>query len=141
MSLIDPVSIYFTIPATDPLGKNVVVGKVRFLEEYVELNWRLQGNVFRGGKGEMTTVELPYGEIESVEVDKGWFRVKSLTLRVGDPQKVKEIPGIEMGKMCLKIDKRSKEEAKKLHELVDFKRSEFILDSHEQRLKSIRDSH
>ena len=105
---IDPVNIHFDIPATDHLGKNAVVGKIRFLSSHVELSWRLKGTVFRGGKGEMTTVELSYGEIESVEVDKGWFRVKSLTLRVGDPQKVKNMPGIEMGKMQLIIDSRSK---------------------------------
>ena len=135
---IDPVNIHFDIPATDHLGKNAVVGKIRFLSSHVELSWRLKGNVFRGGKGEMTTVELSYGEIESVEVDKGWFRVKSLTLRVGDPQKVKNMPGIEMGKMQLIIDSRSKAEAKKLDKLIDFKHSEFILDTHEERLKAIR---
>ena len=46
---IDPVSIYFIIPAADALGKDTVEGKVRFLHHHVELNWRLQGNVFRGG--------------------------------------------------------------------------------------------
>ena len=137
---IDPVSIYFTIPATDHLGKNAVDGKVRFLSEHVELSWRLQGSVCRGGKGEMTTINLPYGEIESVEVDQGWFRIKSITMRVGDPQKVKEIPGVTMGKMELQIDKRSKSEANKLKHLIDFKRSEFILDAHEARLDAMRSS-
>jgi len=140
MSLVDPVSIYFSIPATDHLGKNEVVGKVRFLESYVELSWRLKGSVFTGGKGDMTTVDLPYGEIESVEVVKGWFRIKRLILRIGDPQKVKEMPAINMGKMDLHIDKRSKLEAKRLVNIVDFKRSEFILDAHEERLKALRGS-
>ena len=121
MSLIDPVSIYFSIPATDHLGKNAVDGKVRFLGEHVELSWRFQGSVFRGGKGEMTTVELPYGEIESVEVVRSCFRIKQLVLRVGDPQKVKTMPEISMGKMVLDIDERSKSEAKKLKHLIDFK--------------------
>ncbi len=136
---IDPVSIYFTIPATDHLGKNEVKGKVRFLESYVELSWRLTGSVFTGGKGEMTTVELPYSEIESVEVVKGWFSIKKLILRVGDPQKVKQMPAVNMGKMELFIDSRSKQEAKRLGDIVDFKRSEFILDAHETRLKAMRD--
>jgi len=136
---IDPVNIYFTIPATDPLGKNTVIGKIRFLSDHVELSWRMQGSVFRGGKGEMITIDLPYGEIEGVEVDEGWFRIKSITLRVGDPQLVKDIPEIHMGKMTLMVDKKSKSEAKKLSQLIDFKRSEFILDAHEQRLKAIRE--
>jgi len=99
---IDPVNIYFTIPATDPLGKNTVIGKIRFLSDHVELSWRMQGSVF-------------------------------------DPQLVKDIPEIHMGKMTLMVDKKSKSEAKKLSQLIDFKRSEFILDAHEQRLKAIRE--
>jgi len=139
MPLIDPVSIHFTIPASDPLGKNTVLGKVRFLADRVELSWRLQGSVFRGGQGEMTTIPLSYKDIESVEVHKSWFRVKSLTLRIGDPQLVKDIPGVDMGKMEIEIDSKSKQEAKKLHHLIDFKRSTFILDEQNERLAAIRE--
>jgi len=65
---IDPVNIYFTIPATDPLGKNTVIGKIRFLSDHVELSWRMQGSVFRGGKGEMITIDLPYGILSSSKI-------------------------------------------------------------------------
>jgi hypothetical protein len=51
---------------------------------------------------------------------------------------VKEIPGIEMGKMTLEIDKRSREEAMKLEGLIDFKRSVFLLDEHETRLAAMK---
>jgi hypothetical protein len=44
-----------------------------------------------------------------------------------------------MGKMVLDIDDRSREEAKKLIGLIDFKRSMFILDDHENRLKAMRE--
>ena len=43
-----------------------------------------------------------------------------------------------MGKMVLHIDDRSREEAKKLADLIDFKRSMFILDEHETRLKAMK---
>ena len=43
-----------------------------------------------------------------------------------------------MGKMILHIDERSRDEAKKLTGLIDFKRSMFILDDHEKRLKSMK---
>lgn len=139
MILIDPVSINFTIPATDHLGKNAVVGKVRFLADRVELNSRYKGNVFRGEEEKLVTIELPYSEIENVEVIKGWFGIKRIILSIGDPQKVKELPGILMGKLEMYVEKASKKEAKKLKHLVDFKRSEFILDAHEDRLKAIRE--
>ena len=139
MNLFDPVNINFKIPATDPLGKNEVEGKVRFLADHVELSWRLKGSVFTGGKGDMTIVKLSYSEIESVELVKGWFSIKQLIIRVGDPQKVKDMPAISMGKMELYIDKKSKQEAKRLREVVDFKRSEFLLDDHDRRMKAIKD--
>ncbi|MDB9741438.1 hypothetical protein OAB00_01145 [Akkermansiaceae bacterium] len=138
--MIDPVSIYFTIEATDHLGKNKVTGKVRFLSTQVELSWRLAGSVFTGGKGDINTILLPYGEVESVEVVKKWFSIKRIIMRVGDPTLLGEMPSVEMGKMELIIDKRSKGELNKLSQLIDFKRSEFILDMHEQKLEMLRNS-
>ncbi|MCP5535127.1 MAG: hypothetical protein H7A51_02710 [Akkermansiaceae bacterium] len=140
MISIDPVSIHFHIPATDPLGKDEVFGKLRFLPEHVSLSWRMKGSVFKGGMGEMTTIDLPYGEIEHVELVKKWFKVRRIVLRISNPVLVKDIPGVDMGKMVLHIDDRSRQEARKLTGLIDFKRSMFILDDHEQRLKAMRES-
>ena len=139
MLTIDPVHIQFTIPAQDPLGREEVLGKVRFLPDHVEINWRLKGNVFVGGKGEMHTIDVPYGEIEHVELVKKWWKLRRIILRISDPSLVKEIPGVELGKMTLEIDKRSREEAKKLEGLIDFKRSVFLLDEHESRLAAMSD--
>lgn len=138
MISIDPVNIHFSIPATDPLGREGVLGKLRFLPDRVALSWRLKGNVFRGGKGEMVTINLPYGEIDHVELVKKWFRPRQLILRIANPELVQEIPGVDMGKMILEIDRRSRQEAKKLASIIDFNRSLFILDEHEKRLKAMR---
>jgi len=138
MFSIDPVNIHFSIPAADPLGRQAVLGKLRFLPERVALSWRLKGNVFRGGKSEMVTIDLPYGEIDHVELVKKWFRVSQIILRIANPALVQEIPGVNMGKMVLNIDGRSRREAKKLSGLIDYKRSMFILDEHENRLKAMR---
>lgn len=136
---IDEISINFTIPATDPLGKNAVVGKVRFLADKVEINSRYQGNVFRGGEEKLVSVDLTYADVEKAEVVSGWFRVKKLVLHVGNPDLVKELPGMLMGKLEMHIEKNSGEEAKKLKNIIDYKRSEFILDSHEARLQAMRE--
>lgn len=139
MFSIDPVHIQFHIPARDPLGREEVLGKIRFLPAHVEFNWRLKGNVFVGGKGEMHTLTVPYGEIEHVELIRKWWRLRRLVLRISNPALVEEIPGVELGKMTLEIDERSREEAKKLASLIDFKRSVFLLDEHDQRLAAISD--
>lgn len=136
---IDPVNIQFNIPASDPLGREEVVGKVRFLPDHVEIAWRLKGNVFIGGKGELHTICIPYGEVEHVELQKKWWKLRNIVLRIADPVLVKEIPGVEMGKMTLEIDERSREEAQKLESLIDFKRSVFLLDEQTKRLTSMRD--
>lgn len=133
----DPISIQFTIPASDHLGKNAVEGKVRFLPETVELDWRLKGNVFRGGQQEVNTISLTYGEIEHVELKKKWWRLRSIILRIADPALVEKIPGVEMGKMTLDIDERSREEAQKLSSLIDFKRSIFLVDEQTRRLEAM----
>lgn len=136
---IEPLNIAFTIPAKDPLGKDEVLGKLRFLPDHVVLSWRMKGSVFRGGKGEMQHIDLPYGEIEHVELVKKWFKIRQMILRIADPTLVKEIPGVDMGKMVLVIDERSRDEAKKLSSVIDYKRSMFILDDFDQRLKAMKD--
>ncbi|MGJ8698037.1 MAG: hypothetical protein ACSHYF_17085 [Verrucomicrobiaceae bacterium] len=136
--LTDPVNISFQIPARDPLGREEIMGKLRFLPDHVELAWRLKGNVFSGGKSEMQTIDLPYGEIEHVDLVKKWWKIRQIVFRVSDPRLLSEIPAAEMGKLTMDIDERSREEAMKLHGLIDFKRSIFILDAQEERLKAMK---
>ncbi len=138
MNLTEPVAIHFEIPATDPLGKEAVTGKLRFLADEVELSWRLKGSVFTGGKGELQRVPISYGEIEDVELVKRWFKFRRLVFRVADPALVANVPGVEMGKMVLEIDARSREEAKKLHGFIDYQRSVFQLDEQNRRLEAMR---
>jgi hypothetical protein len=136
----DPIAIQFEIPASDHLGKNAVEGKIRFLPDTIELDWRLRGNVFRGGQQEVQTITLNYGDIEHVELKKRWWKLRELVLRIADPTIVEEIPGVEMGKMTLEIDDRSREEAKKLSSLIDFKRSIFLVDEHPRRLEALSEA-
>ena len=136
----NPISIQFEIPATDHLGKDHVEGKVRFMADEVEIDWRVKGNVFRGGNAEVETITMPYGQIEHVELVKKWWKIRDIILRISDPSLVAKIPGVEMGKMILKIDKRSREEAEKLESLIDFKRSIFILDEQTKRLERLKES-
>ena len=136
----EPISIQFEIPATDHLGKDHVEGKVRFMADQVEIDWRVRGNVFRGGNAEVETISMPYGQIEHVELRKKWWKIRYIILRIANPSLVEEIPGVEMGKMVLQIDNRSREEAEKLESLIDYKRSVFILDEQKKRLEKLKES-
>ncbi len=136
----NPISIQFEIPATDHLGKDHVEGKIRFLAESIELDWRLKGNVFRGDTPKVVTISMPYSQIEHVELRKKWWKVRDIILHIADPTIVADIPGVQMGKMTLKIDSRSREEAEKLESLIDYKRSIFILDEQTKRLDKLKES-
>jgi len=136
----DPISIQFEIPATDHLGRDHVEGKVRFMADEVEIDWRVKGNVFRGGNAEVETISMPYSQIEHVELRKKWWKIRDIILRIADPSLVAKIPGVEMGKMVLQIDNRSREEAEKLESLIDYKRSIFILDEQTKRLEKLKES-
>jgi len=137
--LTEPIHINFKCPAIDPLGREHLIGKLRFLPEHVELSWRMKGNVFTGGKSELNLIDLPYGEIEHVELVKKWWQIRQLIFRVSDPRLTKDIPTSEMGKLVMEIDDRSRKEADKLSSLIDFKRSIFLLDEQEKRLQAMRD--
>ena len=136
----DPISIQFDIPATDHLGKDHVEGKVRFMADEVEIDWRVRGNVFRGGNAKVSTIKMPYTQIEHVELRKKWWKIRDIVLRISDASLVEEIPGVEMGKMVLVIDKRSREEAQKLESLIDYTRSIFLLDEQTKRLDDLKES-
>lgn len=136
----NPISIQFEIPATDHLGKDHVEGKIRFMADEVEIDWRVRGNVFRGANAEVETITMPYGQIEHVELRKKWWKLRDIVLRIANPSLVAKIPGVEMGKMVLQIDKRSREEAEKLESLIDYKRSIFILDEQTKRLEKLKNS-
>lgn len=135
----DPIHLHFAIPATDHLGREDVQGQLCFHAEHIDLHWRLKGNVFTGGPSEMNQIKIPYPAVEEVSLRRRWFRSAELTLRLGDPSLISEIPGVEVGKMTLLIDAKAKVEIGKLNDLIDFRRSIFLLDETTERLASMRE--
>ena len=133
----EPISLWFSLPAVDPLGREAIEGKLRFLPKFVELHWKLKGNVFRDDDQAMARIELPYGEIEQVELVKRWWKIRSIVLRIGNPSLVGDIPGVAMGKLELQLDERSLQEVKKLSSLIDFRRSIFLLDEQTKQLTGL----
>ena len=128
LDLNEAINLGFRIPATDPLGREEVVGKMRFLPEICELHWRLATNVFRGGKGEHQVIKLPYGEIDDVELEKKWLRPARISFHVSDPELLKEIPSVEMGKLTFEIEKKSAKDLERLKSYIDFKQSLFLFE-------------
>jgi hypothetical protein len=136
----DPINLHFSIPATDHLGREEVQGQLRFHADHIDLHWRLKGNVFTGGPGDMKLIEIPYPVVAEVTMKRRWFRPAELILRLENPELVSEIPGIEVGRMTLHIDPKSKEAVQKVHNLIDYRRSSFLLDETNERLESMRNA-
>jgi len=138
LELDQPINLEFTIPATDPLGREEVAGKLRFLPDKCELHWSLSANVFRGGKGEHKIIELPYNEIDEVELKKKWLRPTRISFHVSNPELIKEIPGVVMGNLSFEIKKRSTKDLERLKDFIDFKQSLFLFERNDAYLKSLR---
>lgn len=134
----EPINLHFSIAPTDHLGREEVQGQLRFHEEHIDLHWRMKGNVFTGGPGDMKLVEIPYSSVIEVTMKRKWFKPAELTLRLEDPALVSDIPGIEVGRMVLQIDPKSKKAVSKVHELIDYRRSAFLLDETNKRLEAMR---
>ena len=138
LELYQPINLEFMIPATDPLGREQVEGKLRFLPRRCELHWALSSNVFRGGKGEHQVIEIPYGQIDEVELIKKWFRPTKISFHVSNPELVKDIPGVVMGNLSFEIEKRSLKDLERLKSFIDFKQSLFLFEQNDAYLDEIK---
>jgi len=134
----DAISIQFEIPAQDALGLQEVEGKVQGMEDAVFLHWKLRDNPFKNETNEITTIKFAYHEIESVELQSKLFRPKHLILKVCDPKKISDIPGVSMGKADLVIAKASKNDVDRLAKFLDYKVSEYRMLRTEERMDALR---
>ncbi len=133
------INLSFRIEATDPLGREEVIGKLRFLPEICELHWRLSSNVFRGGKGTHQIINIPYSDIGGVDLQKRWLRPSKISLHINNPTLVKDIPNVEMGRLTFTVDKKSTEELNRLKSYIDFKQSIFIFQQADDRLDQLKE--
>ncbi len=133
----DPLSIYFEIPARDAMGRQHVAGKVRCLHDKVVVQYTRKSPAFRAPKNPLQTIELDYHDIEDVDFRKRWFGRSTLSFRVKDASQIDEMPGAEVGKALLQVEKRSNSEAASFEKLMDFKDSEFQIEEIQERLRTI----
>lgn len=141
MFIVDDSAIYFEIPARDPLGKEAVQGKLRGTQERVFFHWRMKDRTFRRSAEDMKTVEIPYAAVESVEYKATLgFMNPRLIFHVTDPKYLSEVPGVDVGRAELRLDKRSKSLAKKFMKLVEYKKAEEEAAISRRRLNNLDDA-
>lgn len=76
---------------------------------------------------------------DHVELVKKWWKIRKLVFRVSNPKLLGDIPMSNMGKIEMKIDDRSRQEAKNLTALIEFQRSVFLLNQKNKRLTAMRE--
>jgi hypothetical protein len=125
MLILDEIALNFEIPARDSLGREAVIGKLSGAPEALKLTWRLKDRTFRKAEGDMKTIEIPY-----VKVSRVWFKAvfgfmnPRLILEISDPHLLESVPGTDVGKATLQLDKNSKANAQKFIKLVEFRKTE-----------------
>ncbi|MCH1408658.1 MAG: hypothetical protein L7V87_06485 [Verrucomicrobiales bacterium] len=128
----DELSVSFENPATDAMGYNAVQGKLYCGVDQVQIQFKQKDRAFR--KGETTTVDFDYGEVETTELISRWLRPKILVFATRSPEKLDEFPGAKVGRVELRILPESIANAKKVEGLIDFKQSEAFLTETESRI-------
>ncbi len=132
----DEASVEFDLPAADALGRLHVDGKLRAADGKVYVHWKLRDRTFTRTQNKLRTVELGMGDIERIDLDKGWFST-TFHLEVRDPRLLEGIPGVEMGKMVLKLGRSQRADAEKLISVVDFELSQWRADKTRDRLRAL----
>jgi hypothetical protein len=135
--VIDELSVYFDNPARDSMGYQHVEGFLRCGRNLVELHFKERDRAFRKSEPQVATFD--YGEIDRVEYLSGWFKPKILILRTRSPEKLKDFPGADVGRVELQVIKKSREDAEKAQAFLDYKQSEAYLRESANRLDEARD--
>lgn len=136
---IEPITIYFEIPATDAMGREHVEGKIRGLDDEVLLHWKVRERTFTRGKHPTHRISLRYHEIEDIAFQGSWlfFRPGRLIFRVCDPAKLEGMPGVDVGHCVLEVARKSRGDARRLAKFLNYKVSEFRRERSEQRLNEL----
>jgi hypothetical protein len=138
---IEPISISFDIPATDPMGHEHVEGKIRGDDDQVILHWKIRERTFTKGTHELHEVLLDYPDIHEVEFKKSfWSRKCQLIFKVCDPEKLEGMPGIHVGRCVFEIEKSARSDAERLAKFLEYKVSEFRREQSMERLNQLADT-
>jgi hypothetical protein len=70
------------------------------------LEFQVQDNLIGWLRGSPKTIRLPLSELESVELQKSWFRSSDLVITAKSMLSVAAVPGSRQGRIKLRIDKK-----------------------------------
>lgn len=138
----DQSAVYFEIPATDPLGRMHVTGKLLAAPDKLALYWRLKENAFRRDEAEMQLIPIDYLNIESIQfrATLGLWKPR-LLLKIADPAPMAGLPGAAVGGILLHLTGRTaKADARSFMKMVDYRKSEADANARINRISDLTSS-
>ena len=138
MPIDEEASVEFHIPANDALGRQNVDGKVRFADKQLFVHWKLRNRTFTRTQNKLETVELSVGDVEDLRLEKGWFST-TLYLEIKDPRLLDEMPGVDMGKVAIKLPRSARSEAAKLISVFEFEHAEWEAEAARRRVLGLEE--
>jgi hypothetical protein len=132
----DEISIFFSNPATDPLGYDCVEGKLLCDHQGVTLRFKQKDRAFK--KNDPVVLSFSYAEVEKLTWNSRLLGAKTLTLRTRGTDKLKVFPGGEVEQVVLFVEKNSRDDAARVPEFVEYFQSEAYLHEQEARMKEAR---
>jgi|GEM_PF-474621 len=133
----EELSVYFKNPATDPLGYNQVEGKLYCGRDEVQLQFKQKDSAFK--KISPVVIEFAYSEIYDVEYVSKWLRPKILLFKTRSPEKLKDFPGAEVGRVQLRVIRAAREDARRAQVFIEYRQSEAYLRDSDARWSDLRD--
>jgi len=107
-------------------GLKKAQGLMRVKSEGIELEFEVEDSFIGFFKSGVTTVLIPFKDLEEIKFNKGWFSGK--VILEGTSMKVfQDIPGTEVATCTLKIERKNKKEAEALVSKAQMLLSEYRL--------------
>ena len=138
MPIHEEASVEFRLPAMDALGRLDVDGKLRFADGTLYVHWKRRDRTFTRTTNKLATAEVGLGGIAGCELDKGWFS-STLRLEIKDPRVLEELPGAEMGKLEVKLERSQREPAEKLVSVLEYELSQWKAEESKRRLEQLEE--
>jgi hypothetical protein len=118
-------SVPFEIPDINH-GLKKAEGLIKLWEEGIELEFEVEDAFLGMSKSEVKTVRLSYGDLEAIQLEKGWFKTQ-IVLKGNSMKVFDEVPATEAGTCTLKIERKNREEAQELISRARMHHSEYKL--------------
>lgn len=102
-------------------------GLLKLWDQGIELEFEVEDAFLGMYKSGVNTVQISYGDLESIRFKKGWFGAK-IELEANSMKVFDKIPGTSAGTCTLKIDRKNSNEAQNLISRARVRHSEYKLE-------------